>query len=329
MKEKIKSFIKENYKFILVLILLVLFTTIRLPYYIMTTGGTINITDRVEMSSYEKDKEGSINMLYVSEYDATPFSYLVAKIKGEEINSNKDRQISNESVKDINKRNKIMRDNSLDTATIVAYKEAGKTINIKSKKNIVMAKTNDNDFEVGDIILTVNDNTCEDVNAIREIINNSNENNIIKFKVLRDDKEVEVDGKVVLEDNRKIIGIIITTDYEYDLDPEITIKFKNSESGASGGLMLTLTIYNAISGEDLIKGRNIAGTGTINLDGTVGEIDGVKYKIMGANNSNMDIVFVPSANYEEAISIKEKYNYDMDIIKVDTFNEVLEYLRNN
>ena len=56
----------------------------------------------------------------------------------------------------------------------------------------------------------------------------------------------EVDGKVVLEDNRKIIGIIITTDYEYDLDPEITIKFKNSESGASGGLMLTLTIYNAI-----------------------------------------------------------------------------------
>lgn len=137
----------------------------------MTTGGTINITDRVEMSSYEKDKEGSINMLYVSEYDATPFSYLVAKIKGEEINSNKDRQISNESVKDINKRNKIMRDNSLDTATIVAYKEAGKTINIKSKKNIVMAKTNDNDFEVGDIILTVNDNTCEDVNAIREIIN--------------------------------------------------------------------------------------------------------------------------------------------------------------
>ena len=313
MKEKIKSFIKENYKFILVLILLVLFTTVRLPYYIMTTGGTINITDRVEMSSYEKDKEGSINMLYVSEYDATPFSYLVAKI-----------QISNESVKDINKRNKIMRDNSLDTATIVAYKEAGKTINIKSKKNIVMAKTNDNDFEVGDIILTVNDNTCEDVNAIREIINNSNENDIIKFKLLRDDKEVEVDGKVLLEDNRKIIGIIITTDYEYDLDPEITIKFKNSESGASGGLMLTLTIYNAISGEDLIKGRNIAGTGTLNLDGTVGEIDGVKYKIMGANNSNMDIVFVPSANYEEAISVKEKYNYDMDIIKLDTFNELLE-----
>ena len=326
---KVKKFIKENYKFIIVLILLVLFCTVKLPYYIMTTGGTINITDRVEMTGYEKDKEGSINMLYVSEYDATPFSYLMAKLRGEEINSNKDRQISNESVSEINKRNKIMRDNSLDTAIIVAYKEAGKTINIKSQKNIVMAKTNDNDFEVGDIILSANDIVCEDVNKIREIISNSNENDIIKFKVLRDEKEITINAKVVTEDDRKIIGIIITTNYEYDLDPEINIKFKNSESGSSGGLMLTLTIYNAVTDEDLIKGRNIAGTGTINLDGTVGEIDGVKYKIMGAHNNNMDIVFVPSANYEEAINVKNKYNYDMEIIKVDTFNEVLEYLRNN
>lgn len=326
---KFKNFIKENYKFILVLILLVLFTTIKLPYYIMTTGGTINITDRVEMEGYEKDKKGSINMLYVSEYDATPFSYLMAKLRGDEINSNKDRQISNESVSEINKRNKIMRDNSLDTAIIVAYKEAGKTINIKKQENIVMAKTNDNAFEIGDIILSVNDKECKDVNEIREIINNSSENDIIKFKVLRDEKEVNIDAKVVTEDGRKIVGIIITTNYQYDLDPEINIKFKNSESGSSGGLMLTLTIYNAVTDEDLIKGRNIAGTGTINLDGTVGEIDGIKYKIMGAHNNNMDIVFVPSANYDEAISIKNKYNYDVDIIKVDTFNEVLEYLKNN
>lgn len=326
---KIKNFIKENYKFIIVLILIVLFCTIRLPYYIMTTGGTINITDRVEMDGYQKEDKGSINMLYVSEYDATPFSYLLAKLRGEEINSNKERQISNESVEEINKRNKIMRDNSLDIAVLVAYQEAGKNINIKSKKNIVMAKTTDNNFEVGDIILTINDKVCDEVKDIKEIINNSEENDIIKFKVLRNEKELEIENKVVLEDNRKVVGVVIVTDYEYDLDPKIDIKFKNSESGSSGGLMLTLTIYNAVSSEDLIKGRNIAGTGTINTDGTVGEIDGIKYKIMGAAKNNMDIVFVPSSNYEDAINTKNKYNYDLEIIKVDTFNEVLEYLRNN
>lgn len=325
---KIKNFIKENYKFILLLITILLLSTIKIPYYIMTTGGTIDITDRVEMKDYKKE-EGSLNMLYVSEYDATPLSYLFAKIKGDEINSNKDRQISDESIKDINKRNKIMRDNSLDTAVIVAYNNANKEINITSKRNIVMATTTDNNFEVGDIILEVNGIECEDVNTVKEIINSKEENDIIKFKIIRDDKEIEIENKVVIEDNKKVLGVIITTDYEYEINPNINIKFKSSETGSSGGLMLALTIYNAITDEDLIKGRNIAGTGTISIDGTVGEIDGIKYKIMGAHKNNMDIVFVPSANYEDAISIKDKYNYNMEIIKVDTFNEALEYLRNN
>lgn len=325
---KIKNFIKENYKFILLLITILLLSTIKIPYYIMTTGGTIDITDRVEMKDYKKE-EGSLNMLYVSEYDATPLSYLFAKIKGDEINSNKDRQISDESIKDINKRNKIMRDNSLDTAVIVAYNNANKEINITSKRNIVMATTIDNNFEVGDIILEVNGIECEDVNTVKEIINSKEENDIIKFKIIRDDKEIEIENKVVIEDNKKVLGVIITTDYEYEINPNINIKFKSSETGSSGGLMLALTIYNAITDEDLIKGRNIAGTGTISIDGTVGEIDGIKYKIMGAYKDNMDIVFVPSANYEDAISIKDKYNYNMEIIKVDTFNEALEYLRNN
>ena len=104
------------------------------------------------------------------------------------------------------------------------------------------------------------------------------------------------------------------------------IKFKDSESGSSGGLMLALTIYNAISGEDIIKRRNIAGTGTISVDGTVGEIDGIKYKIMGAAEDNMDIVLVPEDNYEEAIRIKNTYNYDMEIIMVKTFREAINYL---
>ena len=50
---------------------------------------------------------------------------------------------------------------------------------------------------------------------------------------------------------------------------------------------------------------------------------------MGAAKDKMDIVFVPSANYKEAIETKEKYNYKLNIIKVDNFNEAVDYLRNN
>ena len=326
---KIKRFIKENYRFLLLMILIVLFFNIRLPYYIMAPGGTINITDRVVMDDYKKDNNGSINMLYVSEYEGTPASILMAKLRNYDIESNKERQISNESVKEINRRNTIMRDNSLDIATMVAYRESGKEITIKEKKNIVIARTLDNGLEVGDIILSVDGMSCDDVSEIKKVINRKEEGEYVTFKILRNNKEKEIKSKIVLSENTKVVGVVIITEYDYDISPKIDIKFKNSESGSSGGLMLTLTIYNAINAEDIIKNRKIAGTGTISSDGTVGEIDGVKYKIMGAAREKVDVVFVPTANYEEAVMVNNKYKYNLNIVRVDSFKETIEYLKNN
>lgn len=326
---KIKDFIKENYKFIIILMILVIVMYVKLPYYAMGPGGSIDITDRVVMDNYKKDNRGSLNMLYVSEYEVTAGTFLVAKLRNWDIEKNDDRKISNESVEEIKKRNEIMRDNSLDIATLVAYTNAGKEVNIASKKNIVIATTNDNGFKVGDVILETDGIKCEDVNEIRKIISSKDVGEYVTFNILRNDKKKTIKSKITLENDNKVVGVVIITEYDYDIDPQIDIRFKHTESGASGGLMLTLTIYNAISDEDIIKGRNIAGTGTIASDGTVGEIDGIKYKIMGAAKDDMDIVFVPSANYKEAVKTKEKYNYDMQIIKVDNFNEAVEYLRNN
>ncbi len=326
---KIRRFIKENYRFLLLMILIVLFFNIRLPYYIMAPGGTINITDRVVMEDYKKDNNGSINMLYVSEYEGTPASILMAKLRNYDIESNKERQISNESVKEINRRNTIMRDNSLDIATMVAYRESGKEITIKEKKNIVIARTLDNGLEVGDIILSVDGMSCDDVSEIKKVINRKEEGEYVTFKILRNNKEKEIKSKIVLSENTKVVGVVIITEYDYDISPKIDIKFKNSESGSSGGLMLTLTIYNAICDEDIIKNRKIAGTGTISNDGTVGEIDGVKYKIMGAAREKVDVVFVPTANYEEAVMVNNKYKYNLNIVRVDSFKETIEYLKNN
>lgn len=324
---KIKRFIKDNYVFIILMVFIVLFFNIKLPYYVMAPGGVINITDRVVMDDYSNNTKGSINMLYVSEYDGTMASLLMAKLRGFDIESNSERQVSNESVKEINERNRIMRDNSLDIAIMVAYKTAGKNISIKNKKNVVVASTFDNGLEVGDVILSTDGSLCDDTDCIRKIINSKNVDDNISFRVLRNNKEINVDSKVIMDNNTKIVGVVIITQYDYDIDPSIDIKFKNSESGASGGLMLTLTIYNAISDVDLIRDRNIAGTGTISFDGSVGEIGGTKYKIIGAIRNNMDIVFVPSSNYEEAIMTKNKYNSDIDIVRVDNFKEVIDYLK--
>ena len=91
--------------------------------------------------------------------------------------------------------------------------------------------------------------------------------------------------------------------------------------------MTALVIFNKLISYDITKGYKIAGTGTIDEDGTVGEIDGVKYKLKGAVKDKADVFLVPSGNYEEAIKLKEKNNYKIKIIEVKTFEDAIYYLK--
>ena len=65
------------------------------------------------------------------------------------------------------------------------------------------------------------------------------------------------------------------------------------------------------------------------MDGSVGRIDGIKYKIMGAVKNNMDVILVPSGNYKDALQVVKENNYDIKIVKVSNFKDAINYLKNN
>ena len=115
--------------------------------------------------------------------------------------------------------------------------------------------------------------------------------------------------------------------YEYKTEIPIDVKTKASESGSSGGLMLTLAIYNKLTEEDLTKGQKIVGTGTIDILGNVGEIDGVKYKLLGAEREKAQIFLCPVENYDEALKVKRENKLKIKVKAVKTFDEALTYLK--
>ena len=324
--KKIKKYIKDNYLFIISCLILIFLFNYHLPYYINMPGGTIKVNDRIECKKCS-DINGSLNMLYVTEYEATVPTYLLSLvIPNWDLERISKQQISNETPEDIYNRNRLMLENSVDNAIYVAYTNSNKEIKVKSKKNIVIATTKNNGLNIGDEVLKINGKEIENIEEIRNIIQNSAVNKKLLFKVLRNNKEEDIQVKVIKQNSKKMIGAVITTDYDYELDPKIKLKFRSSESGSSGGMMLALSIYTKINDQDIIKGRKIAGTGTIDYEGNVGKIDGIKYKIMGAHKDNMDIVLVPKENYKEAISVAEKNHYKLKIVKVETFKDVIDYL---
>ena len=329
MKDKLLKFWKENKFYLLALLLVWIISNYRLPYYVATPGGIINIDDRIVYED-KKEYDGSLNMLYVTQYEATVPIYLMSYIMSDwDLESIHENQINEEEdYKEIDKRNKIMLENSINNARYVAYTASGKSIEVKNKKNLVVATLVDNGLKIGDEIISANDKSISTLEELKEIITSKEIDDTLFLKIKRDNKELDIDVLVQDIEGAKGIGIVVMTNYEYETDPEIELKFKKSESGSSGGLMMALSIYATISEEDVLKGRNIAGTGTIDIDGNVGPIDGIKYKIMGAVKNKMDVVLVPSDNYEEALKVVKDKKYDIELVEVKTFNDAIEYLLN-
>lgn len=317
-----KKFLKENLRFIIFMIILITVVNIELPYYIEAPGGTINLTKRID-ENYKKEN-GSLNMLYVTEYKGNIVTVLLSKIiKSWDLFEISNQQVSNEDAHDIYVRNKVMLDNSINNATYVAYNYANKNLTIKEIQNIVIATTKDNGLKIGDIILSIDDYEVENNKTIKEYLSSLNPGDKVNLKIKRNDKE-EIISITIDED--KVIGIMLITNYIYETPDDLNINFRSGEGGSSGGLVLALGIYSEITGTDILKGRNIAGTGTIDIDGTVGEIDGIKYKIAGAVRNKMDVVLVSPYNYEEAKQVVKENNYNIEIVCVKTFEEAINYL---
>ena len=329
--DKAKQFIKENYKFMLVLILLVVVFTYEFPYVVYTPGGIVNLEKRIDVDN-KYDSEGSLNMSYVTLRKGNIPSILLSYIiKDWDLLKESEVTIDDESVDELLKLEKLYMTSSIDNATILAYQKAGKKIEIKKNINNVIyiddnAKT---DIEIYDQIISVDGKEINEIKDLQDYIKTKNENDTVYFKVKNNNNEKTRKAQVVKIGDELKVGIAFLTTYDYDTDPKIEVKTKSSESGSSGGLMLSLAIYNAITKEDITKGKTIVGTGTIDINGNVGKIDGVKYKIIGANKNKADLFICPKENYEEAIKVKEEHNLDLKIVSVSTFDEAINYLENN
>ena len=327
--DKVINYIKEEYKFLIVIFLILFFGLFRLPYNLYMGGGLIDIADRISIQNEYKE-EGSFNMTYVKSSSATIPTYLLSYIFNWERESINDIKLDeNDNQKDIWKRDTIYLKEANDNAIISAYTKAGEKVNIKREvlEVLYIDKNSESDLKVGDVILEIDGIKINSFDELKKNINNYNVGDKVNVKILRNDKENYAYFIVREMDNEKKAGLYLVKLYEYDLSKKIDLDFSSSEGGPSGGFMLSLAIYNRLIPEDLTKGRKIAGTGTIDKNGNVGEIGGIKYKVIGAYHGHADIFFVPYENYEEAIKINNENKYNLNIVKIKTLDDAINYLR--
>lgn len=320
-----KDFIRDNYKGIIFLIIFSCFCFYDTGYSIYKPGGIINLESRITGDNLN-ESSGSLNMAYVGFMEGKAPIYLIAKlIPSWEIVKNEDITLPSEDMKDSMIRDKLDFKESINNALYLALSKSNTPFEVESDNNYIYYVTSQNESElkIGDIFISYDDIELEDINSLKEYIASKNIGDKIRIKYKRDNNIYETDALVYLENDNKYIGISTISIMNIKTDSNISIKSKDSESGPSGGLMMSLAFYNALTKDDITNGKRIVGTGTINKDGSVGKIGGVNFKLASAVKNKADIFICSNENYDEVLEEVKKNNYKIKIISVGTFDEAL------
>lgn len=323
--------IKEEYKFIIFLILLLCILNYKLNYYIVIGGGISDASQRIAVEGKKKSK-GSFNISYVSQVDANilfyGLSYIIPTWEREDANLYK--YTEEEKLEDIQFRSDLDLLTANGTATYWAYTLANKKVEEVSSKLYVIVtypEEYETPLKVGDEILSIDGNTLNSVKEYTNYLQTKDVNDTVEVKVIRKKKEKTLTAPIYELEGKKILGIALQYAREYKTDPEVNVKFKRNESGPSGGLITTLEMYNQLTKKDLTKGYTIAGTGTIEEDGTIGQIGGIEHKILGAVSAKADIFLSPGGkNYKAAKKYIKEKNLNIKLIKVETIEDAIEQL---
>jgi len=325
---KIIEYIKEEFFTILFFVVLYFILQIPVNYYIITGGGTSDVSSRISVENKYESK-GTFNISYVTELPGTVISYLLSYVvpswDRESVELYK--YTTTESIDDIEFRNNLDLESANSVATYWAYTLAEKEIE-KTDTKIYVIMTSEkypNPLKIKDEIIKINDISYDNIEQYKEYLQTQEDE--VMVTVLRNGKEIELKTKLYAEKDQKVMGVGLERIDLYHTNPEVKIKFRSSESGPSGGLISALEIYNQLTEEDLTKGLKITGTGTIELDGTIGTIGGVEHKLLGAEASNTDYFLVPSGeNYKAAKKYKKEKKLKTKLIEVKSLEDAIAKL---
>ncbi|MBS3810307.1 MAG: PDZ domain-containing protein [Halanaerobiales bacterium] len=317
----------------ILIIIFIIINFIPTSYYLMSPGLAKELSSIITVEGGYKDQiEGSFLLTAVGSQKATVWDYIYLKTfspAGYELELLTDQLPENINMERYLQMMADLMEESKLTAEAVALQKNGYDIQVHGGGveiiEVLESSAAYNKLKSGDTIVEVDGQKTELASEAVDIIRKREIGDEVKLAVMRNNNKITINVETIelAEDPGKAsIGILITTkNLSYNFPVKVEYKTGNIVGPSAGG-MFALEIYNQLVKEDLTMGKKIAGTGTINLKGEIGEIDGVVQKILAAQKAGAEIFILPIENQEEA----KKANINMKLIPVRTFDDVIDYL---
>ena len=280
-------------------------------YQVLLPGDTTSFDEQVMIENHDIP---TISSIYVISYEPiTLFQYTLIQFF-----QNGQLFIPNESTQEMTLKEKhdaaqLQKLSSYMISAIVAYTKAEKAISYEFEGYAVTSLLNqDRTIKIGDYITSINGIPLE----IDTDFSQFNEMLTLDFEVNRNQEKLNIIHERSISDLPLSLYPIFTITQS---NPVITFPGLDSVvGGPSGGMMMTLTIYLSLMHRSY--DLKIVGTGTIQIDGTIGIIGGLNEKYETVKD-DMDIMFIPLEQFDTLSN-----NNDARIVPINHLDDAILYL---
>jgi PDZ domain-containing protein len=178
-------------------------------------------------------------------------------------------------------------------------------------------------LELGDTIRSLNGVDVTSLEDVGPAMEDFEVGDLVSMGLERNGDPLDVQVELAArEDDPEVpmIGVILGQLTEAPFPIEIQA---GDVGGPSAGMMHTIAVIDALTEGELTQGRVIAGTGTIDLDGNIGTIGGIRQKVVGAEAAGAEYILVPEGNYESALTAERR---SIEIVPVATLDDAITFL---
>lgn len=244
---------------------------------------------------------------------------------------------------------------SQDTAVVAGLRELGMPVEVRMMGELVVGVAPgypaSGAIDPGEVIVGVNGDPLDSPERLSEVITSSRDGEAVTLQVKSIDKdlalelnerameedaerpdlstlleegvrEVEIQPVYVPELDQRLIGVSTRDFFTYTSDVEVEWELETVK-GPSAGMMMTLSLVNALTPEDLTGGGKIAGTGEITIEGDVQPIGGLPFKIRAAESEGALAFIYPVENQEDLAGFRTT----LELYAVDDLDDALEALQ--
>jgi len=321
----------------LVLLALIVAPFIHVPYVIIGPGNATALDESVLQVHGAPTYNNRGDLLYltvtVSNRDPNLYRWLFAKLDPDTDVSKRDTIIGGcASYAESNRLAASEMDQSQETAKAIALQRLGYPVQTNAGPvqvvDVLCDGPSAGKLELGDQVVAIDGQPVNMAADVRPPIVAHKPGDTAAFTVLRDGERRDVDVRLASHkdpntgERGTYAGIVTQQEVRHQLPLSVDIDTARV-SGPSAGLAFTLAIIDQLTPGSLTGGKNVAITGTVGEDGSVGIVGGVKQKAVTARRAGAKLMIVPN---DEVADARTRAG-DMKVVGVSTLDDALRALQ--